>query len=339
MRVLLIANVDLSLPGGLETHLRELATTFMARGHEVEILGEPATLPPFTMVSSADPARYDVHHHHGGGWPAGLPADRRHLRTLHFCTRAKMDVYVRMGRMRTLLNPGNWRGVADERASVRRPGRLIAVSDRVRRDCARWYGLDPARATLIPNGASFAEPRESRASVRERHGIAADAPVLLTVGRADFVKGYDLLERAWRRARKPRGARWVTVGGDAPARHGDRIVTGSVPPEQVVDWIHAADLGALPSYYEGCSVALLEMLAGGLYTLAHDVGNAVDVITARVHGEILARDAGAWSEALARNLNSLPPRAVRRLPESYRWDALSDRVMDVYRQLVAEAGR
>src|SRR5207237_214382 len=131
MRVLLVANVDLSRPGGLETHIRELATALAHRGHEVEILGAPAELPPFTMVRDPDPARYDVIHHHGGGWPAGLPKDHRRVRTLHFCIAEKMALYLRIGRVRTLANLGNWRGLLDERGSVRGPGRLIAVSQRV----------------------------------------------------------------------------------------------------------------------------------------------------------------------------------------------------------------
>ena len=50
------------------------------------------------------------------------------------------------------------------------------------------------------------------------------------------------------------------------------------------------DAFALPSYYEGCSVALLEMLAGGLFTLAHDVGNAAEVIRPGANGEIVPRE-------------------------------------------------
>ncbi|MBI1798050.1 MAG: glycosyltransferase family 4 protein [Candidatus Eisenbacteria bacterium] len=336
MRVLLVANVDLSRPGGLETHIRELARWLATRGHDVEILGEPADLPPFTMVRDPDPARYDVIHHHGGSWPARLPKDHRRVRTLHFCTAAKMALYVRMGRVKTLANLGNWRGVFDERARVRGPGRLIAVSDRVCAEFARHHGLDPGRARVISNGATFDPPREERATVRARLGVAPDAPVLLTIGRADFVKGYGLLGRAWRRARKPKGATWVIVGGGAPSRSRDRIVTGTLPHDQVIDWIHAADLGALPSYYEGCSVALLEMLAGGLYTLAHDVGNAAEVITPRVHGEIVPADEATWTALLTRALAALPPRPVRRLPETYRWDAIADRVAEVYREAIAE---
>src|SRR6185503_16660870 len=102
-------------------------------------------------------------------------------------------IYVRRGRLKTLLNPGNWTAVQGERTACRLPQRLITVSRRVREECVRWYALDPTRATVISNGASFDPPREPREVVRGRHGVAPEAPVLLTIGRADFVKGYALL--------------------------------------------------------------------------------------------------------------------------------------------------
>lgn len=331
MRILLLGGVDLSKPGGLETHLLELSRCLAARGHEVAIYGRPESLPPHTMVSTADPSRYDVIHDHGG-WPAGgLHPTPRHVRTLHFCVAAKMAAYVRIGRLRTLVNPGNWRARAAERAAVGRAERFIAVSRRVQSEFERHHGLDPRRATVIPNGASFAPPKVGREAWRARHEIAPDAPVLLTIGRSDFVKGYDILSRAWSRVRAAiPGAIWVIAGGNAPERAPGRYATGSIPREDVVEWIHAADVGALPSYYEGCSVALLEMLAGGLPSLAHDVGNAADVIRPGVNGAIVPRDPGAWASALVEWLRRAPRRAAEGLEHSYRWESIAERVEGVY---------
>ena len=50
MKVLLVAGVDLSLPGGLETHVRELARGLTALGLEVEVYGRPLSCPPLRMV-------------------------------------------------------------------------------------------------------------------------------------------------------------------------------------------------------------------------------------------------------------------------------------------------
>jgi glycosyltransferase involved in cell wall biosynthesis len=336
MRVLFVADLDVSLPGGLETHLRELALALAARGHSVDLLAKPVPCPPLSIVSSVDPAAYDVIHHHAGAWPADLDADDRAVRTLHFCVAGKMAAYVRLGRLRTLANPGNWRAVREERAAVRRRGRFIAVSERVRSEFGRFHGLDPVLAPVIPNGVRPAPPREGRAAWRARHGIAPAIPVLLTIGRRDFVKGHALLERAWRRLRAGGlEALWVRVGDDAPSEAPGIRTTGPAPHDEVREWIAAADVGALPSHYEGCSVALLEMVAGGLHSLAHDVGNAAEVL-GEERGEIVEPRETAWVRALARALARVlaEPGSARGpgLPPEYGWDRIAARVEAVYRE-------
>ena len=338
MKVLQVAGVDLSLPGGLETHVRELARGLASRGLEVEVYGRPANCPPLRMVDRIEPLRYGlIHDHTGSGLPPAI-ARPPVVRTLHFCVAAKMAAYVRIGRLRTLVNPANWRAVGLERARVRHAAGLIAVSERVRGEFARWHGTDPARMTVIPNGASFGAPREPRERMRHRHGIAADAPVVLTVGRDDFVKGFGLFARAWTRSGvADRGAVWVTVGGRAQARAASRIVTGPVSAQEVVDWVHAADFGAFPSHYEGCGLALLEMIAGGLYCLTHDVGIAPEVIRLGENGEILAPRVSEWAEALRRIAAHLPGRPEPGLDPAFGWGPLAARTEAVYRAALARA--
>jgi len=336
MRILLIAGVDLALPGGLETHVRELAAGLERRGHEVEVFAHSSAQTPLRLVESVEPRRYDVIHDHTGSVSPGRLAGPQLVRTLHFCVAAKMAAYVRLGRLRTLANPNNWQAVRIERERSQSAATLIAVSERVRREFARFHGLDPGRASVVPNGASFAAPAEVRERLRARHGIPAGAPVALTVGRDDFVKGFGLFSRAWSGSgAAEQGAVWVTVGGRAPSRAASRIVTGPVSPQEVVNWIHAADFGALPSYYEGCSLALLDMLAGGLYCLAHDVGGVSEVIRPGDNGEILAPRAREWAGVLRRLAARPPARVTGGLDPAYAWDALTGRIDALYRTALA----
>ena len=81
----------------------------------------------------------------------------------------------------------------------------------------------------IPNGidlvdmGALAGPAEGQL-LRQRHGIAADDTVLLSVGRLEHNKGFDLLAQALGRAARPGGPmaglgwRWVLAGaGPHPA--------------------------------------------------------------------------------------------------------------------------
>jgi glycosyltransferase involved in cell wall biosynthesis len=338
MKILLYADLDISLPGGLETHLRELAPALTARGHQVDLYARPVPFGPLHTVATFDPASYDVIHHHGNTWPPALDVGERYVRTLHFCVAAKMDAYVRLGRLRTLVNPANWRARREEGEAIRPSGRFIAVSTRVRDEFARFHGLDPARAVVIPNGVRLGAPSDGREAWRERHHIPSDVPVLLTVGRRDFVKGHALLERAWRRLPSGMDALWIRVGDDAPDQQPGIWTTGPVAHEDVREWIAAADVGALPSHYEGCSVALLEMIAGGLYSLAHDVGGAAEGIGSRSgNGEIVAPRVDAWVSALTQALATPHRPRTQGLGPEYRWDQIAARTEAVYEAARADS--
>jgi len=334
VRILLVADVDLSLPGGLETHVLQLSSHLGARGHEIDVLARPVPVPPHRIVAAPDPAGYDVVHHHGGTWPL-VGGPERAVHTFHFSVAAKMETYVRMGRLRTLVNPSNYRALAEERASIRRAGTLIAVSGSLARDLARIHRIESGRIHVVPNGATFDPPHEGREAWRKTHGIEPETSVLLTIGRKDYVKGFDLIERVWGDlGALPRDVIWVTVGGGAPLRSDRRIVTGPVPHSHVIEWIHAADLGAVPSYYEGGGIALLDMLAGGLYVLSHDVGVASDVVESGRNGEILPRTARAWTEALRLTLASPPGRIANSIGKEFRWDEIAARIEAIYRDAV-----
>lgn len=346
MRILLIAGVDLSLPGGLETHVLELSRGLASRGHDVEVLGRASrglSEPSLRLVDRVAGTGHDIVHHHGGPWSRAWNADiagegsavkARYLRTFHFSVAAKMGVYLRMRRIQTLFNPANHRALHEERTSLARGALHIAVSRSLRDELVRYHGVPRQSVDVIPNGASFAPPVVGRAAWRHRHGIPSEAPVLLSIGRDDYVKGLDLLERAWSATGShPAGAIWVSVGGARAGRSGDRINTGSIPASEVIEWVHAADVGAFSSYYEGGGIALTDMLAGGLYALTHAVGVAPEAIRPGENGEFVPRRPDAWAAALARTLAAPPRHPAPGLSLEWSWDEMAACVERVYRRL------
>ena len=348
MKILLVAGVDLALPGGLETHVIELARGLTARGHDVTVLGRvssplplPAPANALRVTDAADPKAFEIVHHHGGPWPRPWDANAlgpaRYLKTHHFSVAAKMGVYLRMGRYQTLFNLGNHRALGEERAALARAGGHIAVSRSLRDELVRFHGAARESIDVIPNGASFEPPGAGRRAWRERNDIAPEAPVLLTIGRDDFVKGFDLLAKAWSASSLPPRATWVRIGGARAARSvtsgTQQITTGPIPPSDVREWIHASDVGAFPSYYEGGGIALTDMLAGGLYVLTHAVGVAPEAIRPGENGEFVPRRADAWAAALARALAAPPRLPGPGLSAEWSWNAMVERVETVYQRL------
>ena len=209
----------------------------------------------------------------------------------------------------------------------------------LRDELVRFHGAARDAFTVIPNGTRFAPPRVGRAEWRRLHDLDPAAPVVLTIGRADYVKGLDLFQRAWETpGARPPGAIWVQAGGASPRRDATRFITGPISPDDVIEWIHAADLGAFPSYYEGCALSLIDMLAGGRYVLSHAVGAAPEQIRPGVNGEFVPQRHDAWAAALARRLAD-PPRPAD-IPSAgvWGWPAITARVEGLYRQFCPASG-
>lgn len=211
---------------------------------------------------------------------------------------------------------------------VRRASAWLPVSSRAT-ELLVHLGADPARCFVVPNApdtARLAAARGDEARRRARRleaGIgpaAPDEPLTVFVGRLIPAKGVDVLLDA--AARLPAVPRTVLVGGGPEAERlqaraaalglGPRVrFVGEAPYAEVVDWMAAADLVALPSVHEPYGVALHEGMAAGAVALTTDaVGAAADLVGERTGEVVAAGDPAALAAAWARLLAS-PDLAAR----------------------------
>jgi glycosyltransferase involved in cell wall biosynthesis len=142
----------------------------------------------------------------------------------------------------------------------------------------------------------------------------------------------------------------VLIVGDGPergrlerlaARLGvDRVrFLGFLPHAVVAGHMCHADVLALPSVYEELGSVLVEALQAGLPIVASRVGgipavvehgrNGLLVRPGDAHALAAALDAVLLDPALARTMGQ----ASRTASDAYRWDALAQRVLGVYRQV------
>ena len=139
------------------------------------------------------------------------------------------------------------------------------------------------RIYLAPAGITL--PKVSagaRLDFRSRHGIGADEPTVLFVGRVNREKGIDLLAEAFGQvARQVPRARLVLVGAVYDQRWVNRllaqagitertVVTGQLPPAQVAEAYAAADLFAFPSLTDTQGLVVQEAALAGLPTVLAD---------------------------------------------------------------------
>ena len=217
------------------------------------------------------------------------------------------------------LEPG-WRErlALTTRLSAFLSTRVIAVSSAVGAE-VNAVGNSPDKVFILNYPRPEIKKSEaSREDTRRHLGFSDDALVYVTIGRAEKVKGWDVLLKAFAKVAEvsPR-ARLLLVGamdvrGDTSFMEilnhlvKDLRLAGRVcfvgHVTDVKAMLQAGDVFVLPSRSEGCCLALLEALELSLPCVATRVGNAIEVIQSGGAGILVARD---HPEELAAALLSL----------------------------------
>ncbi len=279
--------------GGAEVHVAALSERLRARGHQVTVIcprGRPLvgelvarglTVRTPRTVGKLDPvtlARLV-------GW---LREDGAQVIHTHLSTASLLGSMA--ARVRGIPSVATVHGL-NTRTCFNWAHAIIAVSNAVKQHLVA-QGMGGDRITVVHNGVdlrAMSHPDESRA-VRDRWGIAAGAPVLITVGRLTPKKGHrDLLEAL---AKLTRGARWADVrllvvgaGALLPAlrREAERLALSERVifagfQRDVLPFLQAADVCVLPSIQEGLSLSALEAMALAKPVVACRVGGTPEVV-------------------------------------------------------------
>jgi glycosyltransferase involved in cell wall biosynthesis len=172
---------------------------------------------------------------------------------------------------------------------------IVCVSEGVRRSFV-GAGISPSLLVTVPNGVEPRAPRTTRTEIRAALGIAADAPLAVSVGRLTEQKGHLGLAAAVPAvlAAVP-SARFVWVG-DGPLR--DEIarrladlgltdaVTSIGSHPDIPALLGAADTLVQPSRFEGLPLVVLEAMAAGIPVVGTDVIGVADAVLDGITGRL-----------------------------------------------------
>ena len=197
---------------------------------------------------------------------------------------------------------------------------VIAVSESLKRAVVA-RGVPAAQVYVIPNAVDDRWFHPAKTDVARRHvRLPSDARFVLSVGHLNERKGAHILIPAFARVREVYpDANLILIGGESYGEPGyvprlKRMITelglescvrfeGRVAPEQVGDWMRAADVFALASRREGCCNVVLEALACGVPVVATDVGDNARYVTADRGAIVLAENSEALANGLLRVLD------------------------------------
>ena len=177
---------------------------------------------------------------------------------------------------------------------------FIALSEMVRRDMGRFHGLPSYLMRVVYNGidtARFSPTHRVRHRARVRRSLGIHDEVMFLLVAHNFkLKGVGAaIEAAAQLARKRRDLRLVVIGRDRPGpyeRQARKLGCNDVVQfvggvADSVPFYAAADVYLHPTYYDPCSLVVLEALASGLPVITTVHNGAGELVTPGVHGFVL----------------------------------------------------
>jgi len=370
VRILLVSPYDLTHPGGVTSHVFDLAHEFQAMGHEATVVGPAGNgvIPQNGFT-----------HHIGGAIRFLTPGDSARVSLSPFVHGAVRDLlaeqsfdvlhlhepflgflgasFLRFGEGVKVGTFHTWRqgphlpyiafGPLVRHWNQWLDGR-VAVSETARRTVQRYV---PDDYRIIPNGVPV--DRFARPTAPPAHLADLDGPVVLFVGRIEARKGIPYLLEAFRQI-KPRhpNAHLVIVGEGGLRPEYTRLAAnlgladvrfeGAIARELLPGYYQRADVFCSPSTAnESFGIALLEAMAAGTPSVATTINGYNTLGADGVTGLIVPpRDAAALAEAIERLLvdrdyaGKLASAAQERA-RLFDWRVVAQSLIDYYEELGA----
>ncbi|HWB07788.1 MAG TPA: glycosyltransferase family 4 protein [Pirellulales bacterium] len=362
--------------GGAEQWTSQYAGWLVRAGHEVHVVAgqfaaelpeivrhridRPASRIDFALAARRllDSLSLDVVHDMGSGWHCDVFQPHGGSRTAAF-------------EQNLLLLPPWLRGLKRKTARwlprYREFQRLltsqysaeqrifIALSRMVARDFERFHGVRRSQIRIVYNGVDVERfspdhrPRYRRV-VRDELGVTDDDTLLLIVAHNFRLKGVPTLVSAVKRLRdEGHKVKAAIVGGKRRARvdagANEPAVIYAGPADDTVRYYAAADLYVQPTFYDPCSLVLLEALASGLPVVTSRYNGAGELITPGVEGH-LVNDPASVEELteclrpLANPANRGPMAiAARELALRHSLDCNCRELLAVYEEVAAQRQR
>jgi glycosyltransferase involved in cell wall biosynthesis len=313
VRVVVVSGIWPPDVGGPASHAPEVAEFLHGRGHAVEavVTADEAPAPePYPVRFTSRRLPVGVRHLHA----AALVAARARRADVVYTTgmfarsalaaRAVRTPYVvkltgdpafERARARGVVDAGIeefQRGGGGARSGALRRLRDVTLRGAAHVFCPSAYlrelvlgwGVEPARASVLPNPAPHVVPSAGREELRARLGFTG--PTLVFAGRLTAQKALPLLFEA---AARSDGVALVVAGDGPEAAAAERFASdprlagrvrllGAQPRAAVLDLYSAADAAILASSWENFPHAVVEALAAGTPVIATAVGGVAEVV-------------------------------------------------------------
>jgi UDP-glucose:(heptosyl)LPS alpha-1,3-glucosyltransferase len=350
---------------GSSRSVHEVAVRLTALGHEVHIFcnRRPNAYPPtpvlrhVSMLPLGSWARtwtfdrgcrrkihaepFDVVHGHGN-------TVEQDVVTVRICRKANR---LARGLSLSRWDPHLW--LEARQLSNPRLKRIITLSEMVKQDLQRYYGIASGRIVTIPNGVDAVRFHPNLRSVHRNRvrtdlGLSREDFAVLFIASGNYINRGLLNVFLMMKQHPVNGMKLVVAGGDRPGLFRGRAREQGIEDRMIflpfmdrIEELHSGmDALIFPSYYDTFGNVPLEAMASGLPVIVTAQCGVSELITPGQDGLILkhTEDPDGMAAALGAlkdaELRERIGRAARATAERYNWDSVAERTLEVYAELI-----
>jgi glycosyltransferase involved in cell wall biosynthesis len=265
------------------------------------------------------------------------------------------DIYLEARNLARMPRPARALFAWLERRWARRASRVVTVNDAYADELAGRLGVE--RPLVVMNCPSRDEaPRIRARRFHQRLGLPDSARVVLYHGGLTEERGIEELVAALPSLHP--AAHLVLMGygplrdtlverAGEPATGGRLHVLPAVPPAELLDWVAAADVAAMPiqpttlNHRLTTPNKLFEAMAAGVPIVAADLPGMAAIVTATGCGVVcdptnvadLARAINALLDLDAATLEGYRRRALAAVADRYHWEHQAETLLAAYTRL------
>lgn len=228
---------------------------------------------------------------------------------------------------------------------------VVVPSESIKQLLAETYGATEG-ITAVPTGIDVAHYQNAQAGdVRQRHGWAEDDKVLISLGRLAKEKNWQtLLTAVTPVIQKHPQVRLVILGEGEERERLETLVKklgmaerinliGTVPFDEVPNYLKAADLFCFASVTETQGLVTLEAMAAGLPIVAVAATGTSDAVRDGEQGLLTPNDSAALTQALLRVLEDEAlhhklAKAAGHKASEFDLERQANRLVQVYEQAI-----
>ncbi len=251
--------------------------------------------------------------------------------------------------------------IQKQQFQMRRAKKIIAISNMVKRDIIQYYKVPEEKIDVVFNCVDMDRfhPRNRdrfRGSMRAHLKIDEDTLLLLFSGHNYRLKGLQTLLAALSVLKEtlPHQSFHLLITGRGQIARYRRIarklgvldlVTFLGPVKDMEKFYGASDIFVHPTFYDSCSLTVLEALASGMPVITTRFNGAADVMVSDEGGKVLddPKDIKRLAQALAvffdRDRREKARLVGRRWVERYTPEYNAEKTLEVYYKVLEETER